>query len=74
MDVLILTWHLKHYDSIEAFLENGLTENSQNHVFNNVFQHLRKACVKWSVKKYLVDLVAAQSHQVALAILSDLRR
>ncbi|CAH1714893.1 unnamed protein product, partial [Aphis gossypii] len=74
MEVLILTWHLKHYDNIDDFLENGLTATTENHVFNNVFQHFRKACIKWSVKKYLVDLIAAKSHQVALAILDDLRR
>jgi len=74
MEVLILTWHLKHYDNIDDFLENGLTANTQNHAFNNVFQNFRKACIKWSVKKYLVDLIAAKSHQVALTILDDLRR
>jgi len=74
MEVLILTWHLKHYDSIDVFLENGLTASSQNDVFNNVFQRFRKACIKWSVKKCLVDLIAAQSHQVALAILDNLKR
>ncbi|XP_025200463.1 uncharacterized protein LOC112598268 isoform X2 [Melanaphis sacchari] len=74
MEVLILTWHLNHYDSIDVFLEDGLTANTQNDKFNNIFQNFRKASIKWSVKKYLVDLIAAKSHQVALAILSDLRR
>lgn len=74
MEVLILTWHLKHYDSIDVFLENGLTANSQNHIFHNVFQHFRKASIKWSVKKCLVELIAAKSHQVALAILGELMR
>jgi len=77
MEVLILTWHLKHYDSIDVFLENGLTanaQNSQNPILDNVFQNCRKACITWSVKKYLVDLIAAKSHQVALTILGDLRR
>ncbi|XP_022163641.1 uncharacterized protein LOC111029096 isoform X2 [Myzus persicae] len=74
MEVVIITWHLKHYDSIDVFLENGLTANSQNHVFNNVFQCFRKTSIKWSVKKCLIDLIAAKSHQVALVILDDLRR
>lgn len=74
MEVLILTWHLKHYGSIDDFMENGLTSNPHNNVFNNVFHRFRKACIKWSVKKYLVDLIAAKSHQVALAILGDLKR
>jgi len=74
MEVLILTWNLKHYDGIDVFLENGLTANLQNHEFNNVFHRFRKSSIKWSIKKCLIDLIAAKSHQVALVILSDLRR
>lgn len=70
----MLTWNLKHYDGIDVFLENGLTANAQNHEFNSVFHRFRKACINWSVKKCLVDLISATSHQVALVNLSDLRR
>lgn len=77
MDTLVLNWHLKHFDNIELFLENGLTTKSFNaydHLFNDVYNNFKKSCIKWSVKKYLNDLIAVKSHPVALAVLSDLKR
>lgn len=74
MDVLTLTWNLKHFENIDLFLENGLTTNPDDQLFNEVFCNFRKASIKWSVKNLLVDLIAAKSHPVALAILGDLKR
>lgn len=74
MDVLILTWNLKHFDNIDLFLENGLATSTQGSLFHEVFYNFRKASVKWSVKKYLIDLIAAKSHPVALSVLGDLKR
>jgi hypothetical protein len=74
MDVLILTWNLKQFDNTELFLENGLDTSTQSSLFHEVFYNFRKACIKWSVKKYLIDLIAANSHPVALFILGDLKR
>jgi len=72
MNVLTLTWNLYHFENIDLFLENGLTTDDK--LFNKVFCNFRKASVKWSIKKLLVDLIVAKSHPVALAILSDLKR
>lgn len=75
MDVLILTWNLKHFDNIDLFLENGLAvADTHNQSFNDVFQNFRKSSVKWSIKKYLRDLSSAKSHATALTILSNLKR
>lgn len=74
MNVLILNWQLKQFDNIDLFLENGLTIKAQCHLFNDVFQNFRKASINWYVKKYLIDLIAATSHPVALNILCDLMR
>lgn len=74
MDVLILTWNLKHFDNTDLFLENGLATNTQSSSFHDIFYNFRKASIKWSVKKYLTDLIAAKSHSVALSILGDLKR
>lgn len=73
MDVLTLTWNLNHFENIDLFLENGL-RNPDDQLFNEVFRNCRKASIKWSIKKLLVDLIAAKSHPVALAIISDLKR
>lgn len=74
MDVLILTWHLKHFDSIDSFLENGFTTNAHIYSFNDIFNNLRKASIKWSIKTYLINLSSAKSHSDALKILGDLKR
>lgn len=74
MDVLIITWYSKHFDNIDLFLKNGLTTNAHGHLFNDVFQNFRKASINWSVENYLIGLIAAKSHPVALAILGDLKR
>lgn len=74
MSILVLTWHLKHFDNIDLFLENGLDINSHDQLCIDVFHNFRKASIKWSVKKCLVDLIAAKSNPVALAILNDLKR
>lgn len=73
MNVLTLTWHLKNFDDVDLFLENGIT-NVHNYLINDIFQNLKKASIKWSVKKYLVDLSIANSHSTALAIIDDLKR
>lgn len=74
LDVLFLTWNLKHYDNIDLFLENGLIKNAPDYLFDDIFHNFRKASIKWMVKKYLVDLIAAKSHPVALEILENLKR
>lgn len=74
MDVLVLNWQLKHFDNIDLFLENGITVKTHCHLFNEVFQNCQKASINWYVKKYLIDLIAATSHPVALNILGDLMR
>lgn len=76
MDFLTLTWHLKHFHNIDLFLENGidLPKSIHDHSFEDVFINCRKVSIKWSTKKYLVNLIAAKSHPVALAVLSDLKR
>lgn len=76
MDILILTWHMKHFGNIDLFLENGvnLPTSMHGHSFEDIFNNFRKASIKWSTKKCLVDLIAAKSHGVALAALNDLKR
>lgn len=74
MDVLVLTWNLKHYNNIDLFLENGFITNAHDNLFDDIFHNFRKASIKWTLKMYLVDLIAAKSHPVALGILEDLKR
>lgn len=74
MDVLILTWHLKHFDTIDLFLENGFTTHIHDYAFDGVFYNIRTASVNWSVKKCLVSLGSVKSHSIALTILRDLKR
>lgn len=74
MDFLILTWNLKHFYNTDLFLENGLATSTHSSILHEVFCNFRKASFKWSVKKFLIDLIAAKSHPVALSILSDLKR
>jgi len=74
MDVLIVTWHLKQFDSIDSFLENGFPSNAHNYSFNDLFHNFRKASIKWSIKTYLINLSSAKSHSAALTILGDLKR
>lgn len=74
MDALFLTWNLKHYDNIDLFLKNGLITNDHDNLFDDIFQNFKKSSINWMVKKYLVDLIAAKSHPVALEILGNLKR
>lgn len=65
---------MKHYDNVDLFLENGLITNAPDNLSDDVFHNFRKASIKWMVKKYLVDLIAAKSHPVALEIIGNLKR
>lgn len=74
MDVLILTWHLKHFDTIDLFLEKGFTTHVHNYAFDGIFYNIRTASVNWSVKMCLVNLSSVKSHSIALTVLHDLKR
>ncbi|VVC32288.1 Armadillo-like helical [Cinara cedri] len=74
MDVLVLNWHLKHFNNIDLFLKNGPTMEAHCYLFNDVFKNFQKASINWYVNKLLIDLIAATSHPVALCILGDLIR